>query len=365
MKFQNIVGAVLRLIFAAGGLILLFHGSFSKIQFEDHASLKGTCFIILSLGVGFFVYKPLECNDMFEKLRTMHFLVGAVVKLLLLGLFSMVIFFTKYPGLKLHHSEGKRSRKVYDLLGVGSFSVFALVISWERRHGGGEGFGVFEYMLELTMDASMEIPAGHEDGSGPNLWYMVGAYVYCFLLLIIRSYGNSLSNSAGQQDTLLLDQNENSLSTEQEIRSYGNSLDNSVGQQDTLLRDQNGNSSSTEQEISDLELGLRNRRRLQEENYQLISDHRNSLSNSVGQQDTLLRDQNGNSLSTEQEIRSYGNSLSNSVGQQDTLLRDQTGNSLSTEQEISNLELGLRNRRRNRRSTGIGGVVNKKSGTWS
>ncbi|XP_060675076.1 uncharacterized protein LOC107424178 isoform X2 [Ziziphus jujuba] len=141
-------------------------------------------------------------------------------KLLWLGLVSMLTFLTKYPRLKIHHSkstteeQSNRSGKVNDLLGVGSFSVLALVISCAReRQQGSAGFGVFDFILQLTMDASMEIPAGHGNGSGPNLWYMFGAYVYCFLLLIIRNYGNSLaehgiSSSVARQETLLQDQDQ-------------------------------------------------------------------------------------------------------------------------------------------------------------
>ncbi|KAF3451415.1 hypothetical protein FNV43_RR07510 [Rhamnella rubrinervis] len=44
--------------------------------------------------------------------------------------------------------------------------------------------GVFEFLLELTTDASMEIT---ELDGRPNLWYMVGAYVSCFLLLTVQS----------------------------------------------------------------------------------------------------------------------------------------------------------------------------------
>lgn len=51
-------------------------------------------------------------------------------------------------------------------------------------------FGVFEFLEELTMDASMAIRTN--DGRPPNLWYMFDACLFCFVLIIIRSHVDSL-----------------------------------------------------------------------------------------------------------------------------------------------------------------------------
>lgn len=68
------------------------------------------------------------------------------------------------------------------------------------------------FYLEVTMDdASMEIPGN--DGGRPNLWlvlvFIVGSYVYCFLLLIPRSnrdyflMGQETDNNQQEGDHLL------------------------------------------------------------------------------------------------------------------------------------------------------------------
>lgn len=96
-------------------------------------------------------------------------------------------FFTKYPRLKTadHQGERQQSRersfkgKLDNLVCVGSFSTLALLVSWERQqHVVGE-FDVFEFLLELTMDASMGI-----QGKDGRTKLLVHVWCLCFLFLV-------------------------------------------------------------------------------------------------------------------------------------------------------------------------------------
>ena len=85
----------------------------------------------------------------------------------------------------------------FDVFSTGSFSLFTLTMSSEREQP--VKLGIFSFLLELTMDTSIEI-LGND---GPNFLYMFGAGVYCVLLILVKSYLDSLmensDNSVGKQ----------------------------------------------------------------------------------------------------------------------------------------------------------------------
>ncbi|PON57119.1 histone H3/CENP-A [Trema orientale] len=181
---------------AAAGTICLFRGSFSENQFGDGATPKIVVFTVLGLILCVFFYNARNWNNALENVCRKHRFVKALIEYGLLVCASTVNFLIKYPRFNVHSAytkccfeeQGNRvsRRTQFNLYTIGSFSFLALVISSKRQKA--MELGVFDFLLGLTMDASMEIPGK----DGPNLWYMRGAFMYCALLVAMRSYQESL-----------------------------------------------------------------------------------------------------------------------------------------------------------------------------
>lgn len=189
----NLILTIIGLLAAFAGIICLFRGSFSENQFKDAVELKIAVFTILAPLVVVFLFKARKCNDVLEKVCRKHIHMKSLVKLVILGCATTVNLLIKYPRFNVHSkyekcSQGKEISQGsrFNLYSAGSFSAFALVMSSKRTKD--MELGIFDFLLGLTMDASMEIP-GNE---GPNLLYMLGAYMYCALLVVIRSHLESL-----------------------------------------------------------------------------------------------------------------------------------------------------------------------------
>ena len=180
---------------ATVGLVCLFLSPFSEQQFEGSPNLKGICFIAFSLMFGSFLPQAPKFIDTMVTKCEGRFSVKAIVKSFLFMIVSGLIFVTKYPRFKIqsHYresSKGGREKKVYqghqfDVYSTGSFSLFALTMSSEREQP--VKLGIFSFLLELTMDTSIEILGNDQ----PNFLYMLGAALYCALLILVKSYLDS------------------------------------------------------------------------------------------------------------------------------------------------------------------------------
>ncbi|KAM6563462.1 hypothetical protein CsatB_023460 [Cannabis sativa] len=195
-KLRNIFRNLLELFSAIVGLICLFLSPFFEQQFEDAENLKGVCFITFSLLLGYSLLKaPHLINRVVKKCHG-KYLVQTMVKSFFFMIVSVVIFMNKYPRFRIHSTyiescgvkKGERifQGNQFDVFTTGSFSLFALAISSQREQP--VKLGMFSFLLELTMDTSIEI-LGND---GPNFLYMLGAFVYCVLLILIKSYLDSL-----------------------------------------------------------------------------------------------------------------------------------------------------------------------------
>ena len=185
----------LKLFSAAFGIVFLSLCPFSKDQFgDDAADLEVSFFIVVALLVGNFMSRaPGFISYMANQCHNKP-LVKAMVSSLLLMNFSVFIFLTKYPRFQIH-SRHKKSctddQKIgetlphgsqFDLYSAAAFSFVAMIISSGK--GQSAELGVFNFLLELTMDASIEM----FENKDLNLWYVLGAAVYCVVLIFARVY---------------------------------------------------------------------------------------------------------------------------------------------------------------------------------
>ncbi|XP_062096357.1 uncharacterized protein LOC133802112 isoform X2 [Humulus lupulus] len=213
------------LVFASLSALLIFlvfvAASWSELlqkQFEDAENLKGVCFITFALLLGYSLLKAPNFINRVAKKCHGQYLVQTMVKSFFFMIVSVEIFMTKYPRFRIHSKyigscgveKGERvfQGNQFDVFTTGSFSLFALTISSEREQP--VKLGMFSFLLELTMDTSIEI-LGND---GPNFLYILGALVYCVLLILVKSYLDSLMECKGssveQQDSYQ-DQVENSI----------------------------------------------------------------------------------------------------------------------------------------------------------
>ena len=107
MDYKNIILAVLRLVFFAAAMISLSLSSFSAQQFEDSIEWRIVVVVVLTISLGFFVFMPWICQDISEKLHGVHFLLRALVNILVLAFTSLVIFLIKYPRFNIHSKYNK------------------------------------------------------------------------------------------------------------------------------------------------------------------------------------------------------------------------------------------------------------------
>ena len=163
------------------------------------------------------------------------------------------VFMTKYPRFKIH-SKYRESCKVvkgervsqgnqFDVFSTGSFSLFTLTMSSEREQP--VKLGIFSFLLELTMDTSIEI-LGND---GPSFLYMFGAGVYCVLLILVKSYLDSLmensDNSVGKQG---------SYEDRVELSVVLNARDVAAGEEQPLIESKTGQ--ENRHEIGDNKLSI-------------------------------------------------------------------------------------------------------------
>ncbi|PON81552.1 hypothetical protein TorRG33x02_226750 [Trema orientale] len=208
-RLRNIFRNTLELISAIVGLICLFLSPFFEQQFEDAENLKGVCFITFALLLGSSLLKAPQFINVLVMRCHGQYLVKTMVKSFFFMIVSVVIFMSKYPRFKIHSKYmvsckvGKGERvsqgNQFDVYSTGSFSLFALTISSEREQP--VKLGIFSFLLELTMDTSIEI-LGND---GLSFLYMLGAGVYCFLLILVKSYLDTLmekgESTFGQQES--------------------------------------------------------------------------------------------------------------------------------------------------------------------
>lgn len=200
-RIQSIIPYIVRALSLIVGFISLSLSSFAAKQFHETPRWKvlAVSTIVIAL-VSAFVLIPRIYDQILANTNRMHFSLKAIVIICFLAFASTVIFLTKYPGFKTHNSEynsttsfsttGESIRGYqFNLYSAGAFAFLALIVSWERQLQNME-FGLFNFLLELTMDVSMDIPS--QNWRGPSLWYMLAAGLYCCLLIFIRSYRDSL-----------------------------------------------------------------------------------------------------------------------------------------------------------------------------
>ncbi|PON32095.1 hypothetical protein PanWU01x14_364230 [Parasponia andersonii] len=206
---RNIFWNTLELISAIVGLICLFLSPFFEQQFKDAENLKGVCFIAFALLLGSSLLKAPKFINILVMRCHGRYLVKAMVESFFFMIVSVVIFISKYPRFKIHSKylvsckvgkgESVSQGNQFDVYSTGSFSLFALTISSEKEQH--VKLGIFSFLLELTMDTSIEI-LGND---GPSFLYMLGAGVYCFLLILVKSYLDTLmekgESAFGQQES--------------------------------------------------------------------------------------------------------------------------------------------------------------------
>ena len=193
-SLRAMVLKLFELISASLGIVFLFVCPFSKHQFgDDTAVLEVSFMVIFALLLGYFMssapgfigYMANQCHD--------KRLVKAMVCSLLLMIFSVFIFLTKYPRFQIHskHRESCANQRKgkelphgsqFDLYSAAAFSLVALTISSENEQS--VELGIFHFLLELTMDASIETL----ENKALNLWYTGGAAVYCVMLIFARIF---------------------------------------------------------------------------------------------------------------------------------------------------------------------------------
>ena len=236
------------------GVVCLFLSPFSEQQFEDSPNLKGVCFITLSLLLGFSLLKARELIEVLAIKCHESYLVKAAVKIFLFMVVSVVIFMTKYPRFKIQSKyrescrepNGKKvisQRNQFDVYSTGSFSLFALIMSCGKERP--VKLGIFSFLLELTMDTSIEILGNHK----PNFLYVLFASLYCASLILVKSYLDSLienKDKSAWQQGIYQDQQEISMVPRSGERSFGD---------ERPLIESNAREES-EHEIEDIEMGI-------------------------------------------------------------------------------------------------------------
>uniref|UniRef100_A0A803PJ12 Uncharacterized protein n=1 Tax=Cannabis sativa TaxID=3483 RepID=A0A803PJ12_CANSA len=219
-RFKNVLFISLEFVSAIVGIVCLFLSPFFELQFTEAGNLKSICFIILALLLGSSLFRaPIFINKLVMKCHG-QYLVRTMVKAFFFMMVSVMIFMTKYPRFKVHSkymdsckwkNEGRVSQgNKFDVFTTGSFSLFALTISSGREQPVKLGF--FSFLLEFTMDTSIEI-LGND---GPSFLYMFGALVYCVFLILIKSYLDSLTmseDSSIEQQESKQDRVENSVAS--------------------------------------------------------------------------------------------------------------------------------------------------------
>lgn len=119
----------------------------------------------------------------------------AILNCFLVMLISMVVFMDKYPQFQIYeskcggseHREGKKLLPYgsqFNLYSAASFSLLALTISLEEGPQSVD-LGIFHFLLELTMDASIEMI----ENKLSNLWYILGVVIYCMVFIFASLLG--------------------------------------------------------------------------------------------------------------------------------------------------------------------------------